>query len=73
MKIAYGDRNLFYKTFWFIIEKFDFPVKIPPEKEVLWIYSFGKEWNIFIWPFLDTLGYSLVKKYGEFELEFEQL
>ena len=27
-----------------------------PEKEVLWICSFGYEWNIFILPFLDTLG-----------------
>ena len=26
----------------------DFPVKIRPEKEVWWIYSFEQEWNIFI-------------------------
>ena len=42
--------------FLFIIEKFDFPVKRPPEKEVLWIFSFGYEWNIFILPFLGALG-----------------
>ena len=34
-----------------------------PEKEVLWINSFGQEWNIFILTFLDTLGYTLFKKY----------
>ena len=39
----------------FIFEKLDIPVEIPPEKEVLWICSFGQEWNIFILPFLDTL------------------
>ena len=32
-------------------EKFDVPVKMPWEKELLWIYSFGQEWNIFILPF----------------------
>ena len=51
--MAYGDKNLLYKIY-----------KMPPEKEVLWIYSFGQEWNIFILPFLDTLGYTLFKKYG---------
>ena len=29
MQFAYGDKNLFYKFFSFIIEKFDFPVKMP--------------------------------------------
>ena len=38
---------------------------MPPEKEVLWIHSFGYEWNSFILPFLDTLGgYTLLKRYG---------
>ena len=55
MQMAYGDKNLFY-NFFFFFEKFYFPVKMPPEKEVLWIYSFGCEWNIFILPFLDALG-----------------
>ena len=64
MQMAYGDKNLFYNFLLFLIEKFDFPVKMPPEKEVLWIYSFGYEWIIFILPFLDTLGYILFKKYG---------
>ena len=63
MELAYGDKNLFCKFFLFIIEKFDFPVKMPPEKKVLWIYSFGCEWNIFILQFLDNLGYTLFKKY----------
>ena len=63
MKLAYGDKNLFYNFFSIIIEKFDFPVKLPWEKEVLWIYSFGHVWNIFILPFLSTLVYTLFKKY----------
>ena len=33
--MAYGDKNLFYKVFGFIIEKVDFPVEMPPEKKVL--------------------------------------
>ena len=45
-------------------EKFDILVKMPPKKEVLGIYSFGQEWNILILPFLDTIGYTLLKKYG---------
>ena len=48
MQLAYGDKNLFCKFFSFIIEKFDFPVKMPWEKEVLWIYSKSHEPNIFI-------------------------
>ena len=39
MQMAYGDKKLFYKIFLFIIEKFDFLVKIPPEGEVLWFFS----------------------------------
>ena len=62
--MAYGDKNLFYKFFLFLIENLDFPIKIRPEKGVWWIYSFGQEWNIFILPFLDTLGYTLFQKYG---------
>ena len=38
MQMAYGDKKLFYKLFWFIMEKLDFPVEIPPEKEVLWFF-----------------------------------
>ena len=34
MQMAYGDKNLFYKFFKFIIEKFDFLVEMPPEREV---------------------------------------
>ena len=41
MQLAYCDKNLYNNFFSFIIEKFDFPVKMPWEKEVLWIYSFG--------------------------------
>ena len=51
MQLAYCDKNLFYKFFSFIIEKFDFPVKKPWDKEVLWIYSFGYVWKIFIYHF----------------------
>ena len=43
----------------FTISKIDFPVKMPWEKEVLWIYSFGYVWKIFILPFLNTPGYTL--------------
>ena len=35
MQMAYGDKNLFYNVFSFFIEKFDFPVKMPQDKEVL--------------------------------------
>ena len=35
MQRAYGDKKLFYKIFLVIIEKFDFLVKMPPEREVL--------------------------------------
>ena len=35
MQMAYGDKNIFYKFFLFIIEKFDFLVEMPPEREVL--------------------------------------
>ena len=70
MQLAYGDKNLFYKFFSFIIEKFEFPVKMPPEKEVLWIYSFGQEWNIFLLAFLDTLGFTLLKKCGVWLWQF---
>ena len=33
-------------------------------KDVLWIYTFGYVWKIFILPFLNTLGYTLFKKYN---------
>ena len=55
MKNAYGDKNLFYKFFWFIIEKFDLRFEMSPEKEVSWIYSFVQEWKILILPFSNTL------------------
>ena len=35
MQMAYGDKKTFYKFFSFLIEKIDFPVKMPKEKEVL--------------------------------------
>ena len=35
MQMAYGDKKTFYKFFSFVIEKIDFPVKMPQEKEVL--------------------------------------
>ena len=35
MQLAYGDKKLFYNFFSFIIEKFDFLVKMPVKKEVL--------------------------------------
>ena len=59
-----GIKTNFINFFYSFFEKFDFPVKMPQEKEVLWIYSFEYEWNIFILPFLDALGYNLFKKYG---------
>ena len=31
--MAYGDKNLFNNSFKFIVEKFDFPVEMPPEKD----------------------------------------
>ena len=34
MQIAYGDKKNF-NNFFSIIEKFGFPLKMPPEKEVL--------------------------------------
>ena len=37
---------------------------MPWEKEVLWIYFFGYLWKIFILPFLNTPGYTLLKKYN---------
>ena len=43
MQMAYGDKNLFCNFFLLIIEKFDFLVKIRPEKEVWGIYFFGQE------------------------------
>ena len=64
MQMAYGDKKTFYKFFSFVIEKIYFPVKMPQEKEVLWIYSFWYAWKIFILPFLNTLGYTLFKKYS---------
>ena len=33
MQMAYGDKKLFY--IFFVIEKFDFLVEMPPEREVL--------------------------------------
>ena len=35
MQMAYGDKKLYYKKIVLIIEKFDFLVKMPPEREVL--------------------------------------
>ena len=35
MQMAYGDKKIFYNFFKFIIEKFDFLVEMPPEREVL--------------------------------------
>ena len=35
MQMAYGDKKIFYNFFLFIIEKFDFLVEMPPEREVL--------------------------------------
>ena len=66
MQLTYSNKNLFYNFFSFVIEKFVFPVKMLWEKEVLWIYSFsfGYVWKIFILPFLNTLGYTLFKKYN---------
>ena len=37
--MSYGDRNIFNIFFLFIIEKFDFLVEMPPEREVLWFFS----------------------------------
>ena len=38
----YGDKKIFYKIFLFIIEKYNFLVEMPPEKEVLWFFSEGQ-------------------------------
>ena len=35
MQMSYGDKNIFNIFFLFIIEKFDFLVEMPPEREVL--------------------------------------
>ena len=35
MQMAYGDKKLIYNLFLFVIEKFDFLVEMPPEREVL--------------------------------------
>ena len=35
MQMAYGDKNKFYNFCLFVIEKFDFVVEMPPEREVL--------------------------------------
>ena len=70
MQMAYGDKRLFNKFFWFIIAKFDFLVKIPLIKEVLWNFFFGYVWKIFSLPFLNTLGYTLFKKYCFFHRHF---
>ena len=35
MQMAYGDKKLFHNFFLFVIEKFDFLVEMPPEREVL--------------------------------------
>ena len=40
--MAYGDKKIFYNLFFFIIEKFDFLVEMPPEKEVLGFFSEGQ-------------------------------
>ena len=53
MQIAYGDKKIFYKKFLFIIEKFDFLVEMPPEREVLWFFSITGPGNFF----LDFPGY----------------
>ena len=66
MQMAYGDKNLFHTFFLFVVDKLDVPVEITQEKEVWWFFSFGKEWNIFILSFLDTLWYTLFKKYVVF-------
>ena len=39
MQMAYDDKKLFYNSFLFVIEKFDFLVEMPPEREVLWFFS----------------------------------
>ena len=58
------DMIFFLSGILFIIEKFDIPVKMPWEKEVLWVYSFGYVWKIFIFTFLNTPGYTHFKKYN---------
>ena len=35
MQLAYSDKNLSNEFFSFVIEKFDFPFKMPRETEVL--------------------------------------
>ena len=62
MQMAYGNKHIFNNFFKSITEKFDLQVEMLPEKENLWIYAFGKEWNIFILPFLGSLGYTFFKK-----------
>ena len=50
MQMAYRDKNLFYKFFSFVIENFYFPVKMPQEKEVLWICMKDFNFTIFEYP-----------------------
>ena len=42
MQMAYGDKKLFYDFFSFIIEKFDFLVEMPLEREVLCFFPGSK-------------------------------
>jgi len=52
MQLTNGDKNPFYKFFSFIIEKFDLPVKMPQEKDILPSVAKSREPNIFIFTFL---------------------
>ena len=73
MQLAYGDKNLLYKLFSFIIEKFDFPVKMPWEKDILPSVAKSREPNIFIFTFLWRVYTKLPIPYslrpGHFRLE----
>ena len=61
MQMAYGSKKLFYKNFWFINEKFDFLVKVPPGREVLWFFSrkYDSHSNHFSWGLYGTLSNSV--------------
>ena len=58
------------KFFFIYYWKIWLPSQNALRKGVLWIYSFGYAWNIFILPFLNTLRYTLFKKYNVLHRRF---
>ena len=67
--MAYGDKILFYKKISFILKILTSQSKCL-EKRRFFEFSPLQELNIFILPFLDTLGYTLFKKCLTWEFFF---